>query len=114
MRAVRKLLTGGGAAGPSRVLALVLLLTCALSAAAPRVLESFQSRVLRESLAATPTVDQTVSAISSWVLDPADPAPRPQQPRAAPASAAPAPRAAAGLTAGQRMGRRDHAAAAAC
>ena len=83
MRAVRKLLTGGGAAGPSRVLALVLLLTCALSAAAPRVLESFQSRVLRESLAATPTVDQTVSAISSWVLDPADPAPRPQNLRIA-------------------------------
>lgn len=78
MRAVRTLLTGGGAPGPSRVLALVLLLTCALSAAAPRVLESFQSRVLRESLAAAPTVNQTVSAISSWVLDPADPAPRPQ------------------------------------
>lgn len=78
MRAARKLLTGGGAPGPSRVLALVLLLACALSAAAPRVLESFQSRVLRESLAATPTVSQTVSATSGWVLDPVDGAPKAQ------------------------------------
>jgi putative ABC transport system permease protein len=76
MRAARKLLTGGGAPGPSRVLALVLLLTCALSAAAPRVLEAFQTRVLRESLAVTPTANQTVSATSGWLLDPADGGPK--------------------------------------
>ena len=46
------MLTGGGSPGPSRVLALLLLLTVVLSAAAPRVLEAVQSRVLRESLAA--------------------------------------------------------------
>jgi len=50
------------------VLALVLLVTCFLAAAAPRVLEVFQTRTLRETLAATPSVEQSVSVTSGWVI----------------------------------------------
>ena len=69
------MLTGGGNPGPSRVLALLLLLAVVLSAAAPRVLETFQSRVLRESLAAAPPVTRTINATSGWALTPAAGAP---------------------------------------
>jgi putative ABC transport system permease protein len=67
MRTARRLLTGGAAPRPTRVLALVLLVTCFLAAAAPRVLEVLQTRVLRQTLAAAPSVVQTVSVTSGWV-----------------------------------------------
>jgi putative ABC transport system permease protein len=67
MRTARRLLAGGGAPRPSRVLALVLLATCFVTAAAPRVLEILQTRVLRETLAAAPAVDRSVSVASGWV-----------------------------------------------
>ena len=67
MRAVRRLLSGGAAPGPSRVLAAVLLVTSFLAVAAPRVLEIFQTRVLRETLAAAPAVDRSISVTSGYV-----------------------------------------------
>jgi putative ABC transport system permease protein len=67
MRTARRLLAGGAAPRPSRVLALILLATCFLAAAAPRVLEVFQTRVLRDTLAAAPTVDRTISVATGWV-----------------------------------------------
>jgi putative ABC transport system permease protein len=67
MRTARRLLGGGAAPRPSRVLALVLLVTCFLAAAAPRVLEVVQTRVLRETLAAAPAVDRTISVTTGLV-----------------------------------------------
>jgi putative ABC transport system permease protein len=67
MRAVRRLLSGGVAPRPSRVLAAVLLVTSFLAVAAPRVLEIFQTRVLRETLAAAPAVDRSISVTSGFV-----------------------------------------------
>jgi putative ABC transport system permease protein len=67
MRTARRLLAGGAAPRPSRVLALILLATCFLAAAAPRVLEVFQTRILRETLAAAPAVDRTISVATGWV-----------------------------------------------
>jgi putative ABC transport system permease protein len=67
MRTARRLLAGGAAPRPTRVLAVVLLVTCFLAAAAPRVLEVFQTRTLRQTLAAAPSVDQTISVTSGWV-----------------------------------------------
>ncbi|MGD0686296.1 MAG: hypothetical protein ABSA03_14410 [Streptosporangiaceae bacterium] len=67
MRTARRLLAGGVAPRPTRVLALVLLVTCFLAAAAPRLLEVFQTRILRETLAAAPAVDRTVSVTTGLV-----------------------------------------------
>jgi putative ABC transport system permease protein len=67
MRTARRLLTGGAAPRPSRVLALVLLVTCFLAVAAPRLLEVFQTRVLRETLAAAPAVDRPVRVTTGRV-----------------------------------------------
>ena len=67
MRPARRLLTGGAAPRPSRVLAVVLLVTCFLAAAAPRVLEAFQTRILRETLAAAPALDRSITVTTGWV-----------------------------------------------
>ena len=67
MRTARRLLAGGAAPRPTRVLAAVLLVTCFLAAAAPRILEVFQTRTLRQTLAATPSVDRSISVTSGWV-----------------------------------------------
>lgn len=70
MRTARRLLTGGAAPGPSRALAIVLLVTSFLAAAAPRVLEVFQTRVLQKTLAAAPPADRAIAATSGWVVFP--------------------------------------------
>ena len=67
MRTARRLLAGGAAPRPTRVLAAVLLVTCFLAAAAPRILEVFQTRTLRQTLAAAPSVDRSISVTSGWV-----------------------------------------------
>jgi putative ABC transport system permease protein len=67
MRTARRLLAGGAAPRPTRVLAAVLLVTCFLAAAAPRILEVFQTRTLRQTLAAAPAVARSISVTSGWV-----------------------------------------------
>ena len=50
MRAALRWLTGGPVPGPSWILAAVLLVSCFLAAAAPRVLGTVQTRVLQQTV----------------------------------------------------------------
>jgi putative ABC transport system permease protein len=68
MRAAWRRLTGGRVPGPSRVLAAVLLVTVFLVTAAPRLLEDFQTRALRASVAEAPAIDQSLSIGTGWPL----------------------------------------------
>jgi putative ABC transport system permease protein len=68
MSAAWRALTGGRVPGPSRVLAVVLLVTVFVVTAAPRLLEDFQTKALRSSVAATPAIDQSLSITTGWPL----------------------------------------------
>jgi len=69
MRAALRRLTGGPVPGPSWVLAAVLLVSCFLAAAAPRVLGTVQTRVLRQTVTRAGPLD-AVEVQTGWVTSP--------------------------------------------
>ena len=69
MRAALRWLTGGPVPGPSWVLAAVLLVSCFLAAAAPRVLGTVQTRVLRQTVTHAGPLD-AVEVQTGWVTSP--------------------------------------------
>ena len=69
MRAALRWLTGGPVPGPSWVLAAVLLVSCFLAAAAPRVLGTVQTRVLQQTVTRAGPLD-AVEVQTGWVTSP--------------------------------------------
>ena len=69
MRAALRWLTGGPVPGPSWILAAVLLVSCFLAAAAPRVLGTVQTRVLQQTVTHAGPLE-AVEVQTGWVTSP--------------------------------------------
>ena len=70
MSKLRRRLARGVASGPVALLAAVLLATVFLAAAAPRLIETFETRALQRTLTGAPALNRTMSATGGWVVSP--------------------------------------------